>query len=233
MDICFVIDITGSMEAYIEGAKASINGIIDQMKRSLERLNASEDTLKFAVVGYRDHPPQEETFVTKVCDFTSGAEATLFLNDLTASGGGDHAEAVLDGIYDGLNNVKWREKSEKFLYLVIDAPPHGVRFKSFYDDFPDGCPCGYSEVTMLPQLRDMKIHFTILKINDCLDDMIQIFSQYCNITVFQPEIFKTKNAKGSTSSSKSGVKKDYKESVQEVMYDMFGEEVGGFGDLFG
>jgi len=193
IDICFVIDVTASMGPYIEGSKASIRTIINDAKASLEKLNAKEESLKFSIVAYRDHLPQDNTFVTKICDFTTSSEAEKFLNELTANGGGDIAEAVMDGIHDALYNVQWREKSEKFMFLVLDAPPHGKRFGSSSDGFPEGCPCGYSEVNMLPYMRDMKIDLTVIKIDSQIDTMIKIFSQYINIDVFQPKIFQQKN----------------------------------------
>lgn len=192
MDICFVIDTTGSMGPYIEGAKESLRTIIEDAKKSLEELNAKEESLKFAVVGYRDHPPQDKSYVTKICDFCSSTDAETFINkEISPFGGGDIPEAVMDGLHDALNTVSWREDSEKFLFLVLDAPPHGKQFGSTSDGFPEGCPCGHSELTLLPQLRDMKIDFTIIKINNSIDEMIKIFSQFINIDVFQPKIFKS------------------------------------------
>ena len=193
IDICFVLDVTASMSPYIQGAKQSIYTIINDAKNSLEKLKAKEDSLKFAVVAYRDHVPQDNTFITKICDFTSSDVAEKFLEGLEAQGGGDQAEAVMDGLNDGIFNVKWREKSEKFMFLVLDSPPHGKQFGSYSDGFPEGCPCGDSEVKMLPVMRDMKIDLTVIKIDDAIDTMIRIFSQYINIDVFQPKIFKQKH----------------------------------------
>lgn len=38
---------------------------------------------------YRDHPPQDSSYVTKIQDFTSDYEAIKYVNTLTAEGGGD------------------------------------------------------------------------------------------------------------------------------------------------
>jgi hypothetical protein len=45
--------------------------------------------LRFAIVSYRDHPPQESTYVTKHLDFTDQYEAIEYLKTLAAWGGGD------------------------------------------------------------------------------------------------------------------------------------------------
>jgi hypothetical protein len=215
MDIVFVLDTTASMSPYIEGAKESIRTIIADAKKSLEELEQPEDSLKFSMVAYRDHPPEDTTYVTNVCDFVDSNTVLEFMNKLTANGGGDASEAVLDGIYDATHKIKWREDSEKYLFLVLDCPPHGKRFNSSSDNFPDGCPCGYHEKDLLPKLRDMKVDFTIIKIADYINAMVDLFSQYINIDVHQPKVFEQKNnyiySSGSTGLS------DYTECVKTEM----------------
>jgi hypothetical protein len=193
LDICFILDVTASMSSYIEGSKESIKTIIEDAQKSLKEMQKDEDSLQFAIVAYRDHPPQDSSFVTKISNFNN-AKATLdFLQSLSADGGGDCAEAVMDGLYDALYNVEWRANSEKFVFLLLDAPPHGTRFGSSSDGFPDGCPCGHSEMTLLPKMKEMKIDFTILKVTEEVNKMIELFSQYINIDVFQPSFLKNKN----------------------------------------
>ncbi len=214
MDICFVLDATGSMGAYIKGAIQCIKSVMADANKSLEKLNASANSLKFSIVAYRDHPPQENTWVTQARDFTDTKTAEEFLNTITASGGGDAPEAVLDGLNEALNGVNWRKESEKFMFLLLDNPPHGKQYGSYGDGFPDGCPCGFSEVKLLPQLRDMKIELTIVKIGKAIDEMIKIFSQYTNIDVFQPSIFNGSRYGG-----------DYEVKVKEVMRDNFSYKI--------
>ena len=45
--------------------------------------------MRFAIVAYRDHPPQDHTYVTKIQDFTDNFEAIKYVKTLTAGGGGD------------------------------------------------------------------------------------------------------------------------------------------------
>ena len=94
--------------------------------------------IKLALVEYRDHPPEETTFVTKVHDFTESIkEMKLFLEGCRAKGGGDTPEAVADGLHECLK-LSWREKSTKICVLISDAPPHGLGCAG--DKFPEGCP---------------------------------------------------------------------------------------------
>jgi hypothetical protein len=41
-------------------------------------------------VTYRDHPPQDSTYVTKILDFTDEKEAIQYVKKLEAYGGGDY-----------------------------------------------------------------------------------------------------------------------------------------------
>merc|ERR1719473_1475142 len=75
LDLVFTMDCTGSMGEYIHAAKKNIEAIV-------ERLVQSEGyDLRFALVAYRDHPPQDQTFVTKTFGFTS--ELTIMQRDLS------------------------------------------------------------------------------------------------------------------------------------------------------
>lgn len=185
LDIAFVIDSTGSMMSYISGAKESIREIMTQSKIRFKRFNADESLLKFGVVAYRDHPPQETSFLTKHKDFSNFQEASDFLNNLTASGGGDPPEAVLDGLNDALVNLKWREMSVKILFLLLDNPAHGIRFGTNYD-----CPCGLNESQILEEMKKKQISFHIVRPkekNEKLDKMIEIFQQYIEIETMELE----------------------------------------------
>ena len=45
--------------------------------------------MRFAIVAYRDHPPQDSSYVTQHLDFTDQFEAINYVKTLTAGGGGD------------------------------------------------------------------------------------------------------------------------------------------------
>ena len=55
----------------------------------VEEIVAKESAdIHLALVEYRDHPPQDSSFVTRVHDFTSSMrEMKKWLNDCSASGG--------------------------------------------------------------------------------------------------------------------------------------------------
>jgi hypothetical protein len=78
------------------------------------------------LVAYRDHPPQDHTYVVKNFGFSSDiSKVHKDLSSLYASGGGDGPEAVTAALNEALN-MDWRESASKMVVLIADAPPHGI-----------------------------------------------------------------------------------------------------------
>ena len=120
VDLCFVVDTTGSMSPFIGAARAAL---LD----TVEALGATGGVdIHVGVVEYRDHPPQEHSFVTRHHALTGDlARMRQVINGLKADGGGDHPEAVYDGVQEAALLTEWRAHSCRFIMLVGDAPPHG------------------------------------------------------------------------------------------------------------
>lgn len=185
LDIAFVIDSTGSMISYISGAKNSIIEIMNESQSRFKTYKAEESMLRFGIVAYRDHPPQESTFVTSVQDFSNFSSASAFLEKLSATGGGDPPEAVLDGLNDAVTKLSWNDNTEKLLFLLLDNPGHGVRFGTNYD-----CPCNLHEREILTEMKRKQISFHIIKPkvdNEKLDKMIECFKQYICLDITELE----------------------------------------------
>lgn len=137
LDLVFVVDNTGSMGPYIEQVKMKILEIIKTIKK--EELCHK---LRIGLVSYRDHPPEDNSFVTQKFELTSD---TPMIEDnvvkMQANGGGDGPEAVCDAL-NAANRMEFLLDAAKVVVLVGDAPPHGVEPSS--DSFPKGCPAGLS-----------------------------------------------------------------------------------------
>lgn len=132
VDLCFVIDSTGSMAHLIDEARRTASA-------EAERVAAGGLDLQYALVAYRDHPPQDSSFVTQVFPFGSRLQFDRALGLLSANGGGDGPEAVYDGLV-AAGNLQWRPTADHLVFLIGDAPPHGVGAHG--DSWPKGCPCG-------------------------------------------------------------------------------------------
>jgi len=130
----FVVDCTASMGSYIKAAQNNIRKI-------MERIVAFEKTdARFGLVAYRDHPPQDSTYVTRTFDFTSSRKTMQSSIDwMSAQGGGDGPEAVAAGLKAAVD-MDWRKGATKVMILIADAPPHGLGESG--DGFPNGCPDG-------------------------------------------------------------------------------------------
>lgn len=195
VDLAFLIDSTGSMNPYFRGCKLFIRKLIKDATRCMNQYSFSSDRmLRLGIVCYRDHPPQGKSFGNFTIDFTHDRnQFKEILKAITAKGGGDDAEAVVDGLDDVINTLTWREDSEKFIFHFLDAPPHGRDYGSSKDGFPEGCPCGKEFEPLLMKMREMNIDYTIVKLNNSIDKMIEHFSQFIETDVLTIEIEKIKD----------------------------------------
>lgn len=150
LDLVFLVDETGSMGAYIEEVKRRLLQIIEALRAApLCR------SLRLGLVSYRDHPPQDTSFVSRVVPLSDDIKAIRAgVERMHAHGGGDGPEAVTDGLYD-LVRLDWRANAARVVVWVGDAPPHGIG--SHGDGFPDGCPCGHHWFTQAESCREMGV----------------------------------------------------------------------------
>jgi Mg-chelatase subunit ChlD len=150
LDLVFLVDATGSMGPHIAEVRTRLLELIDALRASpLCR------SLRLGVVSYRDHEPQERTYLTRVTPLTADLDAarTAVLS-LSAAGGGDGPEAVTDGLFDVVR-LDWRPGAARAVAWFGDAPPHGVEHTG--DAFPEGCPCGNHWYTQAENLREMGV----------------------------------------------------------------------------
>ena len=123
-DLVFIQDCTGSQGTYISSATKNIESICAHIFES-GKLQSPED-LRVGLVAFRDHPPQDHTYITKNFGFSSDiSQVHKHLSGLYASGGGDGPEAVTAALAEALN-MDWREYASKMVVLIADAPPHGI-----------------------------------------------------------------------------------------------------------
>ena len=134
LDIVFVVDNTGSMGPYIHNVKTKILEIIRTIKK--EELCRR---LRVGLVSYRDHPPEESTYVTQKFELSPDtAKIEQNVMQMEASGGGDGPEAVSTAL-QVMNKMEFLNDAAKVAVLIGDAPPHGVENG---DRWPQGTPDG-------------------------------------------------------------------------------------------
>jgi hypothetical protein len=136
-DVLFLQDFTASQTPYIDSARKGISQICTDLISGPQFVPGN---VRFGVIAFRDHPPQDRSFATKAFPLTSDpARVAADLASLTAAGGGDGPEAQTDALQGALN-AEWNVDAIKVAILITDAPPHGIGENG--DGFPDGCPCG-------------------------------------------------------------------------------------------
>jgi hypothetical protein len=119
IEVCFVLDTTGSMGGLIEGAKQKIWSIANDMVRA-----KPTPEIRLGLVAYRD---RGDDYVTKPFDLTNDIDAIYgHLRSFQAAGGGDEPESVNEALQDAVRKMSWSQDRHvlKIIFLVGDAPPH-------------------------------------------------------------------------------------------------------------
>lgn len=149
LDLCFLCDCTASMGEYISAAQDNIRQIVDRVASS------EKADVRFALICYRDHPPEDDTYVTRVFPFTQAvAKMQSYVASMAPEGGGDGPEAVTAALHDTLE-MPWRIGATKIAVLIADAPPHGLEPED--DGFPDGDPQGRDPLEIARQMASQSI----------------------------------------------------------------------------
>jgi hypothetical protein len=152
VDLAFVVDTTGSMGSFIDAARQHMIALLRSLTSGVE----TQPALRLAVVEYRDHPPQDHTFVARPHDFQADlARCQKVINNLQPNGGGDAPEAVYDGLEVACEQLHWRRHSCRLAVLVGDSPPHGTGIHG--DGFRNGCPCGLTHERVTAKLEEKGI----------------------------------------------------------------------------
>ena len=115
LDVVIAFDSTGSM-------KGEINEVKNQIKRIGNTLVTLVPKSRISICTYRD---EGDDYVFKGLPLTNDIqEIDNYLSNIFANGGGDHEEAVQEGLRWSVENNKFRSRARKVILLFGDAPPH-------------------------------------------------------------------------------------------------------------
>ena len=178
IDVCFVLDLTGSMGQWIDQCKSHVKSIIHSLKDDL-----AVRTVRVAFCGYRDWGERNSPHASRVVttDFVELAEVdtiTRAIGREQASGGGDGPEDVIVAI-EAVNRFTWCG-DVRVCVFIADAPAHGYAPGRGGDDFPRGlCP---DQHTPLPELIDRMaighgVDLLCTKLAGYTDDMFAMFRE--------------------------------------------------------
>jgi len=168
LDVCFMLDCTGSMQSYIDRAKNKIKDIIEEVK-----LQYPGTEIYIGFVGYRDFDTPE----FDILPFTPNLEyARDFIDKVRARGGADCPEDVNGGFQKALFNLEWQSQA-KMIVHIADAPCHGRDFHSTGDTYPNGHVDDKPWNVIFKEIVDKHMDYLFLKIGTVTDKMFSKFKE--------------------------------------------------------
>ena len=182
LDLVICMDVTGSMSKYLKMASKTITELVKNIQRGYKK----EKSILFGYVAYRDHHDEYKSFLVKHQDLTTSSNIINYIDtELSCGGGGgDGAEAVMDGLYSAIHDISWRQDSARYIFHVCDGPPHGSEYgPKRFDHYSDGCPCGITLEDVASDLKKNQISYKLLKIGSYINKMARIFED--SITDFE------------------------------------------------
>eukprot|EP01031_Cornospumella_fuschlensis_P026542 gene26542-32078_t len=140
--ICFLMDITGSMDPEKNAVMEKIVDIVDASLLAFPQV-----ALQMAFVGYRDVDCSAAQRI-EVLQFTADTEAFYEgLLKVTCHGGDDEAEDVLGGMEAALTQLNWSGARIKIVFHIGDSPHHG----SIFHDRATGCQDSHPHLVNVPR----------------------------------------------------------------------------------
>jgi len=163
LDLCLIMDCTGSMASWIAHCKETLHKVIDATVARDPNCK-----VRTAFVGYRDFCDKNALF--DLHDFSYDADKVKeFINNVEAKGGGDFPEDIHGGIRKALD-LSWSplDDSVKLAVLVADAPTHGKKYHvgHKHDDFPEGNPAGLVLEDLMKEMSDKEILLSLYQLNN-------------------------------------------------------------------
>jgi len=114
IEVCFLIDATGSMRPVMEDFKTSIPEVMRDMK-----IDWNDWDLEISAVLYRD---QQDEYLTRTFEKTTNLKSFIdFMQNQYAVGGGDEQESMPAAYQDAINVIKWKKGNHpKFIITFTD-----------------------------------------------------------------------------------------------------------------
>ncbi|EAS02226.2 von willebrand factor type A domain protein, partial (macronuclear) [Tetrahymena thermophila SB210] len=150
IQICFLVDATGSMQRYVDKVRQEIEKIC----KSIKQVQQTDLKIYVSMVAYRDRT--DDKSVEKI-DFTDNLDQfQQFIKQLNYKGGDDQCEDVQIGLQEVIK-LQWKQSSLNLLVWIADAPCHGQEFHddNANDHFPEDD--GEELKKLLKQICDLNV----------------------------------------------------------------------------
>ena len=172
LDLLFIMDITNSMDIYLDEVKNRILDMIQKIKSGCAGVK-----IYLGFIGYRDFSDLDfdEEYIN--LGFTDDYDCIQKnIQYLNAHGGGDVAEDLCGALELG-DGKNWLGNS-RFAVLVTDSPCHGKKYhelKEEEDNYPEGDKFNRNIEDFIKSFAKKKISLFCLKINSTTNKMFKIF----------------------------------------------------------
>jgi len=178
LDLLFIMDITNSMDVYLDQVKRQVLDIIHEIRKECAGIE-----IYIGFIGYRDFSDLDfgESYIN--LELTEKYENIIQnIQYLKAEGGGDIPEDLC-GALEFAKEKQWKGKS-RFAILVTDSPCHGRKYyddtTENFDNYPDGDREGRNIEEYIKFLAENEISVFCLKVSPSTDKMFKIFEEIYN-----------------------------------------------------
>jgi len=191
VDICFLMDCTGSMGSWINITKDKILEVYNSIRNIKAKQSPS---FRVAFLGYRDYgDPDNMRFVDipffSLDDSQAVASFQRTLGATQADGGGDGPEDIAGAMNYALTKMSWKSSTRLVIHFA-DAPCHGNKYHSAGgDSYPRGDPAGLVPEQLLEQFASKKIRYYFAEINSYTTKMTNIFASHM-MSINRGDMFK-------------------------------------------
>jgi hypothetical protein len=154
VDICFCVDVTGSMSPILDRVKDNALGFYDDVQKNLTDKGKNVDELRVRVIAFRDFKAdgaaalQESPFYRLPAEQPGFAE---FVRGLVPEGGGDAPESGLEAVALAINSGWTTGGARRRQVIVVwtDSPAQPLTGESAPAPYGDKIPRDFSALTDL------------------------------------------------------------------------------------
>ena len=181
LDLCILMDATGSMRLYIEQCQLTILKLFEEAKK------ISGGVVRISFIAYRDYC-DEVQFEWR--DFEeNGGNLNECVKKVKAKGGGDTPEDIA-GAFKYVEKLSWKS-NVRLIFHVADAACHGKKYHSYTrDDHEEGDPNGYNPEESMKFFAKNSIDYYFLRLRSGTDKMCDILKEAYREQVGEVGIFR-------------------------------------------
>lgn len=152
VDICMVIDKTGSMSPILDTVKKNILNLHKDIRTEMESKGKHINRLRIRVIAFGDYKADDRPMIATSFLTMPDEEATLqrIVNGLEAWGGGDDPEDGLEALAFAIRSDWCKDSGKKrhIIALFTDAEPHELGACRSAKSYPkSGMPADFGELT--------------------------------------------------------------------------------------